>query len=153
MKEVEQTKKERISLEEEFKGVTVDMQSKFLQALAAEGFLDNERIINTNLDEVYGSMRTQVAEIVETQNTLVERIQVFNTYLRTLREEIFMEFISRFRKKDLRISREFNSAVETVSKVLRNLISPLSNILQCCFFYTDKGNFSIASSDILKYNH
>jgi len=81
MKQVEQTKKERTTLEEEFKGATVDMQSKFLQALAAEGFLDNERIINTNLDEVYGALRTQVAEIVETQNSLIEQIQVFLLFL------------------------------------------------------------------------
>ena len=76
MRQVEQTKKERTSLEDEFKGATVDMQSKFLQALAAEGFLDNERIINTNLDELYGPLRTQVAEIVQNQQTLIEQIQV-----------------------------------------------------------------------------
>lgn len=76
MRQVEQTKKERTQVEEEFKGATVDMQSKFLQALAAEGFLDNERIINTNIDEVYGPLKTQVAEIVENQKTLIEQIQV-----------------------------------------------------------------------------
>lgn len=76
MRQVEQTKKERTKVEEEFKGATVDMQSKFLQALAAESFLDNERIINTNIDEVYGPLRTQVAEIVENQQALIEQIQV-----------------------------------------------------------------------------
>lgn len=79
MKQVEHTKSERTRIEEEFKGATVDMQSKFLQALAAEGFLDNERIINTNLDELYGPLRTQVAEIVENQNSLIENIQTANT--------------------------------------------------------------------------
>jgi len=78
MSQVEQTKAERTKIEEEFKGATVDMQSKFLQALAAEGFLDNERIINTNLDEVYGPLRTQVAEIVENQKSLIEQVQVSN---------------------------------------------------------------------------
>lgn len=76
MRQVEQTKKERTQVEEEFKGATIDMQSKFLQALAAEGFLDNERIINSNIDEVYGPLRTQVAEIVVNQQSLIEQIQV-----------------------------------------------------------------------------
>ena len=82
MRQVEQTKKERTKVEEEFKGATVDMQSKFLQALAAEGFLDNERIINTNIDEVYGPLITQVAEIVENQQALIEQIQV-NSFIHT----------------------------------------------------------------------
>ena len=80
MRQVELTKKERVQVEEEFKGATIDMQSKFLQALAAEGFLDNERIISTNIDEIYGPLRTQVAEIVKNQTTLIEQIQVGNFY-------------------------------------------------------------------------
>lgn len=79
MQQVKQTQSECQKLEDEFKGATVDMQSKFLQALAAEGFLDNERLINTNIDEVYGPLRTQVAEIVESQKELIEKIQVRNT--------------------------------------------------------------------------
>lgn len=78
MLQVEQTKTQRNKLEEEFKGATVDMQSKFLQALAAEGFLDSEKHINTNLDELYGPLRTEVAEILENQNTLIEKIQEAN---------------------------------------------------------------------------
>ena len=76
MQQVKQTQNERKKLEDDFKSATVDMQSKFLQALAAEGFLDAERISNTNLDELFGPLRTQVAEIIENQSTLIDNIQV-----------------------------------------------------------------------------
>ena len=62
------------------------------------------------------------------------------------REEIFAEFnfaVQRERFPDF--------AVNEISKVSRNLISRLSNILQ--IFLCKKSNFSIAVSDILKYNH
>ena len=63
-----------------------------------------------------------------------------------------MQFItySWFRKKSLGISQEINFAVEAILKVLWNLISRLSNILQG--FLCKKSNFSIAFSDILEYN-
>lgn len=76
MEEVNQTKKSREDLEKEFKGATVDMQSKFLQALAAEGYLDGERLISHNLDELYSDLKTQVEEILQNQTELVEKIQV-----------------------------------------------------------------------------
>ena len=76
MNDVQQTKKEREDLENEFKNATVDMQSKFLQALAAEGYLDAERITNQHIDEVYGGFKTNVAEILEKQQELVDKIQV-----------------------------------------------------------------------------
>lgn len=79
MQQVKQTQSDRQKLEEELKSATVDMQSKFLQALAAEGFLDGERIANANIDELYGPLRTQVAEIVEGQSELIEQIQVDNS--------------------------------------------------------------------------
>ena len=74
---------------------------------------------------------------------------------------------------------EFNHVVEGISKVLQNLLSRLSNILHIFvqksyfsiairkeklqilqlsnivynFFFVEKSNFSIAFSDILKYNN
>ena len=77
MTQVEQLKKERETLEEEFKGASVDMQSKFLEALAADGYVDTERITNQNLEEVYGEYKTQVEENVERQKQLIENIQVW----------------------------------------------------------------------------
>ena len=76
MQEVETTKNERNSIEEEFKGATVDMQSKFLVALGAEGYVDAERITNENLDETFGSLKNQVETIVENQKDLIDRVQV-----------------------------------------------------------------------------
>lgn len=77
MTQVEQLKKERETLEDEFKGASVDMQSKFLEALAADGYVDTERITNQNLEEVYGEYKTQVEENVERQKQLIENIQVW----------------------------------------------------------------------------
>ena len=77
MTQVEQLKKERETLEEEFKGASVDMQKKFLEALAADGYVDTERITNQNLEEVYGEYKTQVEENVERQKQLIENIQVW----------------------------------------------------------------------------
>ena len=76
MTQVEQLKKERETLEEEFKGASVDMQSKFFEALASDGYVDTERITNQNLEEVYGEYKTQVQGNVEKQKQLIENIQV-----------------------------------------------------------------------------
>ena len=53
MQAVDKTKNERNAVEDQFKGATADMQSKFLIALAAEGFIDSERITSENLEEQY----------------------------------------------------------------------------------------------------
>ena len=82
MQQVDQIKRAREQLEEEFKSTTVDIQSKFLQALAAEGYLDCQKIVGQNIDDVYGHLRNQVEKSIEDQKLLLEKIQVisFNLY-------------------------------------------------------------------------
>ena len=76
MQEVESLKKERESLEESFKSATLDMSSKFLSALSAEGFIDTEKISNQGLDEVYGNIQKQVDDNLQRQDRLTAQIQV-----------------------------------------------------------------------------
>ncbi|XP_065667183.1 programmed cell death 6-interacting protein [Hydra vulgaris] len=75
MQQVEQIKRAREELEEEFKSATVDIQSKFLQALAAEGYLDCQKIVDQNIEDVYAGLRTQVEKSIEDQKVLLDKIQ------------------------------------------------------------------------------
>lgn len=76
MAQVEELKKEREQLEKDFNSATVDMQSKFLQALGAEGTLDAQRISDDNLKETFGELKGRVEETAKNQEALMEEITV-----------------------------------------------------------------------------
>eukprot|EP00112_Aurelia_sp_Birch-Aquarium-sp1_P025588 Seg858.7 transcript_id=Seg858.7/GoldUCD/mRNA.D3Y31 product="Programmed cell death 6-interacting protein" protein_id=Seg858.7/GoldUCD/D3Y31 len=78
MAEVEQMKKERETLEEQFKASSMDMASKFLQALSSEGFIDCEKISNVGLEETYGTYQKDVDESLQRQDSVMAKVQDAN---------------------------------------------------------------------------
>ena len=78
MSDVDEMKKGRVTLEEQFKASSMDMAAKFLQALSAEGFIDCEKISNQGLEESYGTLEKEVDESVQHQENILAKIQVRN---------------------------------------------------------------------------
>ncbi len=76
MVDVNEIKKEREKIEEQFKASSMDMAATFLQALAADGFIDTEKISNKSLDEIYGPNLIECEESLKRQENLLAKIQV-----------------------------------------------------------------------------
>ena len=77
MSEVDDIKKTRETLEEQYKASSMDMAPKFLQALSSEGFIDCEKISNQGLEENYGSLGKELDENIHLQENIVAKIQVW----------------------------------------------------------------------------
>ena len=77
MADVEELKRERETLEEQFKSSSMDIASTFLQALSSEGFIDCEKISSRGLEENYGPLEKEVNENVQQQENILAKIQVF----------------------------------------------------------------------------
>ena len=77
MTEVEDIKKTRETLEEQFKASSIDMAPKFLQALSSEGFIDCEKISNQGLEENYGALEKEVDENIQLQENIMAKVQVW----------------------------------------------------------------------------
>ena len=117
MDHVDKMKKEREDLEKEFNSATVDMQSKFLQALAAEGALDAGRIADENLGELFSGLKSQVEGIIENQDEVLEEIKVkysilcyYYLTLNIFKSLLFLYFLnmySRFYKKPASVKVSF----------------------------------------------
>ncbi|XP_072394726.1 programmed cell death 6-interacting protein [Diabrotica undecimpunctata] len=75
MEEVDTIKAEREAIEAELKSPTTDMKDAFLGALAKEGVINEAAISYENLGKIYGPLQKQVAESIEKQGSLVQRIQ------------------------------------------------------------------------------
>ncbi|XP_057660109.1 programmed cell death 6-interacting protein [Diorhabda carinulata] len=75
MEEVETIKAERVTIEEDLKNPTTDMKDTFLSALAKDGVINEAAISFENLGKTYGSLQKQVAESVEKQGPLIQKIQ------------------------------------------------------------------------------
>ncbi|CAG9818187.1 unnamed protein product [Phaedon cochleariae] len=75
MEEVETIKAEREAIESELKNPTTDMKDVFLGALAKDGAINEPAISFENLGKVYGNVQKQVAESIERQGSLVDRIR------------------------------------------------------------------------------
>lgn len=69
-------KAERDAIESELKSATVDMKSKFLNALAQDGAISEHAMSVESLGMVYGPMQRQVKESLQKQEALVADIQV-----------------------------------------------------------------------------
>lgn len=57
----------------------MDMAATFLQALAADGFIDTEKISNKSLDEIYGPNLIECEESLKRQENLLAKIQEANS--------------------------------------------------------------------------
>jgi len=73
---VETIKAERDAIEAELKSATVDMKSKFLNALAQDGAISEHAMSVESLGTVYGPLQRQVKESLQKQEALVADIQV-----------------------------------------------------------------------------
>ncbi|CAG9863793.1 unnamed protein product [Phyllotreta striolata] len=75
MEEVETIKAERVTIESDLKNPTTDMKDVFLSALSKDGAINEAAISFENLGKTYGGLQKQVAESIEKQGPLVQRIQ------------------------------------------------------------------------------
>ncbi|KAF6100536.1 programmed cell death 6 interacting protein [Phyllostomus discolor] len=73
---LDEVKKEREGLESDLKSVNFDMTSKFLTALAQDGVINEEALSVTELDRIYGGLKTKVQESLKKQEGLLQNIQV-----------------------------------------------------------------------------
>ncbi|XP_050540794.1 programmed cell death 6-interacting protein [Daktulosphaira vitifoliae] len=79
MEEVEIMKNERDVIETELKCASTDMKSKFLNALAEEGTINEGNLSTESLDQSYAHLQIQVRDSLIRQETLLSHIQVVNT--------------------------------------------------------------------------
>ncbi|XP_050432887.1 programmed cell death 6-interacting protein [Adelges cooleyi] len=79
MEEVEVMKNERDVIETELKCATADMKSKFLNALAEEGTINEGNLSTESLDQSYGHLQVQVRNSLGRQEQLLSHIQVVNS--------------------------------------------------------------------------
>lgn len=77
---LDEVKKEREGLESDLKSVNFDMTSKFLTALAQDGVINEEALSVTELDRIYGGLKTKVQESLKKQEGLLQNIQVTFMY-------------------------------------------------------------------------
>ncbi|CAH1131348.1 unnamed protein product [Ceutorhynchus assimilis] len=75
MEEVETIKAERDAIESELKSATTDMKDKFLIALSKDGEINEPALSYQTLGQTYGSLQKQVAESLERQKSLIDRIR------------------------------------------------------------------------------
>ncbi|KAK6324201.1 hypothetical protein J4Q44_G00065400 [Coregonus suidteri] len=68
-------KGERDGLEAEIKGVTFDMSSSFLTALAQDGAINEEALSMSQLDQSYGSYNQKVQASLRSQEELLGKVQ------------------------------------------------------------------------------
>lgn len=74
--QVETIKAERDAIESELKSATTDMKDKFLLSLAKEGDINEPALSYQVLGQTYGPLQKQVAESLEKQKSLINRIRV-----------------------------------------------------------------------------
>ncbi|XP_013793109.1 programmed cell death 6-interacting protein-like [Limulus polyphemus] len=79
MQEVEQIKTERETLEKDFQSVTIDMKTKFMDALAQDGAISEQAISAETLGEIFGPLQKRVRENLEHQEKTMAGIQQANT--------------------------------------------------------------------------
>ncbi|XP_006825362.2 programmed cell death 6-interacting protein-like [Saccoglossus kowalevskii] len=76
--QVNSMKKERDVLEQQIKETTLDMRPRFLEALAADGAIDEEAISTQQLEQTYGVLSQQANESSERQDALLANIERTN---------------------------------------------------------------------------
>lgn len=74
--QLDELKKERETMEGEIKGVTFDMSTAFLTALAQDGAINEEQLSLSQLDQLYGAYNQRVQASLRTQEELLGKVQV-----------------------------------------------------------------------------
>ncbi|XP_065147130.1 programmed cell death 6-interacting protein isoform X1 [Paramisgurnus dabryanus] len=84
--QLDEVKKEREVMEGEIKSVTFDMTTKFLNALAQDGAINEEVLTSSELDTRYGSYTQRVQQNLRRQEELLSQIQVSHQEFSTLKQ-------------------------------------------------------------------
>ncbi|XP_031649104.1 programmed cell death 6-interacting protein isoform X2 [Oncorhynchus kisutch] len=86
LSQLEVVKREREVLETEIKGVTFDMSSSFLTALAQDGAINEEALSMSQLDQSYGSYSQRVQASLRSQEELLGNVQASHQEFSSLKQ-------------------------------------------------------------------
>ncbi|XP_055732521.1 programmed cell death 6-interacting protein isoform X1 [Salvelinus fontinalis] len=86
LSQLEEVKREREVLETEIKGVTFDMSSSFLTALAQDGAINEESLSMSQLDQSYGSYSQRVQASLRSQEELLGNVQASHQEFSSLKQ-------------------------------------------------------------------
>uniref|UniRef100_A0AAZ3QDW1 Programmed cell death 6-interacting protein n=1 Tax=Oncorhynchus tshawytscha TaxID=74940 RepID=A0AAZ3QDW1_ONCTS len=86
LSQLELVKREREVLETEIKGVTFDMSSSFLTALAQDGAINEEALSMSQLDQSYGSYSQRVQASLRSQEELLGNVQASHQEFSSLKQ-------------------------------------------------------------------
>ncbi|XP_030644645.1 programmed cell death 6-interacting protein isoform X2 [Chanos chanos] len=86
LSQLDGVKREREVLEGEIKAVTFDMTTKFLQALAQDGAINEEALSVTELDNHYGNYTQRVQQSLRSQEDLLAKIQTSHQEFAALKQ-------------------------------------------------------------------
>ncbi|XP_041759397.1 programmed cell death 6-interacting protein isoform X3 [Coregonus clupeaformis] len=86
LSQLEEVKREREVLEAEIKGVTFDMSSSFLTALAQDGAINEEALSMSQLDQSYGSYSQRVQASLRSQEELLGNVQASHQEFSSLKQ-------------------------------------------------------------------
>ncbi|XP_070970498.1 programmed cell death 6-interacting protein isoform X1 [Oncorhynchus clarkii lewisi] len=86
LSQLEVVKREREGLETEIKGVTFDMSSSFLTALAQDGAINEEALSMSQLDQSYGSYSQRVQASLRSQEELLGNVQASHQEFSSLKQ-------------------------------------------------------------------
>ncbi|XP_041811804.1 programmed cell death 6-interacting protein isoform X2 [Chelmon rostratus] len=84
--QLDEMKKERETLEGEIKGVTFDMSTTFLTALAQDGAINEEQLSVSQLDQLYGAYNQRVQASLRTQEELLGQVQTSHQEFSSLKQ-------------------------------------------------------------------
>ncbi|XP_038580558.1 programmed cell death 6-interacting protein isoform X2 [Micropterus salmoides] len=84
--QLDELKKERETMEGEIKGVTFDMSTAFLTALAQDGAINEEQLSLSQLDQLYGAYNQRVQASLRTQEELLGKVQTSHQEFSSLKQ-------------------------------------------------------------------
>ncbi|XP_037650442.1 programmed cell death 6-interacting protein isoform X1 [Sebastes umbrosus] len=84
--QLDEMKKERETLEGEIKGVTFDMSTTFLTALAQDGAISEEQLSLSQLDQLYGAYNQRVQATIRTQEEVLGQVQTSHQEFSSLKQ-------------------------------------------------------------------
>ncbi|XP_076610486.1 programmed cell death 6-interacting protein isoform X2 [Chaetodon auriga] len=86
LSQLDEIKKERETLEGEIKGVTFDMSTCFLTALAQDGAINEEQLSVSQLDQLYGAYNQRVQASLRSQEELLGQVQTSHQEFSSLKQ-------------------------------------------------------------------
>uniref|UniRef100_A0A672HTE8 Programmed cell death 6-interacting protein-like n=1 Tax=Salarias fasciatus TaxID=181472 RepID=A0A672HTE8_SALFA len=84
--QLDELKKERETLEGEIKGVTFDMSTVFLTALAQDGAINEEQLSMAQLDQLYSAYNQRVQASLRTQEQVLGQVQTSHQEFSSLKQ-------------------------------------------------------------------